>query len=864
MFDQRLMHAATVVAALVTCCPNALGQSVEEGPTKSPAGGGSAVALPTVDVIAAKKRKPKRPAAAKQSKPSASPVSQAAVSDAFPEGELPVPTVAGPFSEQQRAAYSSTGSTSYISSEALSRFSGTSPADFLRGQAGVQIGETRNGGGIDANIRGMQGQRRISVTVDGAENTIDTYRGYGGSQQRSYIDPDLLGGVTISKGPSSSQGAIGGTIAATTLTPDDVLKEGRSFGFRVKGNIASNSTAEPTEFRPTPETDSTSLFDPQAGNGSVAFAVRQQHFDIVAAYAARDQGNYFAGKKGRKDYRSFITFDCCPDFRLEAETVGKHYREGEEVLNSSVETNSLLLKTILRPAKGHALELAYRTFDSEMGEIMPSQIVRNQGNTIPQWRPGLYETETYTSRYSWQPENNPLIDFRLSGSFNDFYSDAFNNPWLEAPRPPGVPLDENSFPGYQYAYGAKMQTQRYSFDADNTSRFKTPLGALAVQFGAAYTLEDLSPAPNAYKATLDDLQNNRFFRSAVREEVNAFGNLTWKPVDPLTFEAGLRYTRFDLRDRNRKAVRANFGPFLYFEDPIQRDDDGFAPTFSAAFEPWKGTKLYAKHAQGLRMPGIFESTRGYIAGVPSGPLEPELAKNWEFGASSLLNSVAKQGDALMLKAAYFNNKTENFISRHANIVAIPMTLNFENNDAFYVRGVEVQGAYDAGFFFADAALTYTIEAVTCNAARAEFYRNDPYGFANVRNTPNCVDGGFAGEFTNTQNPPKVSLAATLGVRLLDERLTIGGRVIHNSQPVAKLDKPYTGYQPINNTGLAYQKHYGETRPIVDLFSSYKFDNESEFTFGIDNATNQYYIDPLTISFMPAPGRTVKAGWTTKF
>lgn len=72
------------------------------------------------------------------------------------------------FNEGQSQVYSNAGSTAYISSETIERLHGTSPADILKGVAGVQTGDSRNGGALDVNIRGIQGQSRVAVTVDGS------------------------------------------------------------------------------------------------------------------------------------------------------------------------------------------------------------------------------------------------------------------------------------------------------------------------------------------------------------------------------------------------------------------------------------------------------------------------------------------------------------------------------------------------------------------------------------------------------------------------------------------------------------------------------------------------------------------------
>ncbi|NEM13161.1 MAG: TonB-dependent receptor plug domain-containing protein, partial [Xanthomonas perforans] len=102
----------------------------------------------------------------------------------------------------------------------LERFRGTSNGDIVKGVAGVTAGDPRVGNGFDVNIRGIQGQGRVPVIIDGGQSSMDTYRGYAGQSQRTYLDPDLISSLTITKGPSlqaNASGGIGGVVEMETL-----------------------------------------------------------------------------------------------------------------------------------------------------------------------------------------------------------------------------------------------------------------------------------------------------------------------------------------------------------------------------------------------------------------------------------------------------------------------------------------------------------------------------------------------------------------------------------------------------------------------------------------------------------------------
>jgi hemoglobin/transferrin/lactoferrin receptor protein len=133
------------------------------------------------------------------------------------------------------APYVTPAATNYISAETIERFRGSSPADIFRGTPGVMSGEARNGAGaVDVNIRGMQGFGRVATTIDGAENGITVYQGYQGLSNRTYIDPDFIGGIDVRKGSDATSRGIAGSVAIRTVNADDIVKPGDTWGLRVK------------------------------------------------------------------------------------------------------------------------------------------------------------------------------------------------------------------------------------------------------------------------------------------------------------------------------------------------------------------------------------------------------------------------------------------------------------------------------------------------------------------------------------------------------------------------------------------------------------------------------------------------------
>lgn len=125
--------------------------------------------------------------------------------------------------------YRSPGASDYISREQIARVPVTSTGDLFKLAAGVISSGNRNGDSVDINIRGMQGYNRVAMLVDGAPSDSSDYRGYNGSRSRLSVDPALLAGIAIDKGPSGGPGGAGysaGAVDARTLTAHDVLRPG--------------------------------------------------------------------------------------------------------------------------------------------------------------------------------------------------------------------------------------------------------------------------------------------------------------------------------------------------------------------------------------------------------------------------------------------------------------------------------------------------------------------------------------------------------------------------------------------------------------------------------------------------------------
>lgn len=184
-------------------------------------------------------------------------------------------------------------------------------------------------------------------------------------------------------------------------------------------------------------------------------------------------------------------------------------------------------------------------------------------------------------------------------------------------------------------------------------------------------------------------------------------------------------------------------------------------------------------------------------------------------------------------------------------------LRMRNTDRYKTSGLEFQSHYDAGRVFADLAATYYLKTETCDAAFAQHLRDNPIALRHTENTPTCTPGSFMGSYTNAQNPPRLALSLTAGLRFFNETLTLGGRMVYTSGPTVKADQPW------QETPTTKQLVYHPVT-LFDLYMTYRLRERVMVSLSVQNLTNRYYLDPLAQSFMPAPGRTVRIGMQTRF
>lgn len=464
---------------------------------------------------------------------------------------------------QEDAVYDQDMSSTYMGKEEVERYKGVTPSDVLKGMVNVFSGDARNSGAIDPSIRGIQGPGRVPVIIDGTEQALTVWRGYNGASNRSYIDPSLIAGVQVLKGPVSTRdvnGSTGGAVVINTLDADNILQPGRNFGIELKLEGGNNSTSPrlPTlltgqDYRTvdgfpgslgTPGYPTSPYADPSLrvtlrtpgdndffsmGDKAARLAVagRIGDIDLFGAYAYRKRGNYFSGENGAGYYSQ-------DDLEQSAATyiqrMALSYEPGNEVPNTSSETKSWLFKGTWHIADDQYLQFGFRDSKSEYGEIMPSRILSAEDFGAIQWPLSRVHAQAYSAEYKWQPDSR-WIDLKA----NLWATRTASHTYSAGGFPNFASFDD---PILRNTAIANSQNNRIGFSASNQMKLSSRLDLL---LEGNWSHEKLR-SQDEWNGVFDGWR--QYPRAGRREEYRISLKGEWRPASFLKFNAGLTYSGY--------------------------------------------------------------------------------------------------------------------------------------------------------------------------------------------------------------------------------------------------------------------------------------------------------------------------------
>ena len=684
--------------------------------------------------------------------------------------------------------YETAANVDAISRETLENWQITSPSDVLRGTTGVLSGDSRNSGSLSPNIRGLQGMGRVPVSVDGVENSSAAYRGYQGVADRSYIDPDFISSIAVEKGANVARAGVGGAVSMTTVTADDILREGQRSGFALKFSASGNTSDPQRGTTPGGGSERPSLLKPTGYSSSLTWAGRGEWVDVVLGASKRDQGNYHAGSDGQTEgwvYTQFGTKKWGPYSGI---------LHDDEVLNTSAETHSGLAKVTFSFSDDLKWQLAASHYRSSFGEIMPSRYTTV--GFASQWRLSEIRKNDLTSRLRWDPEGNDLIDLSW-------------NIWHSAMESTSAPIfDTNDIQPHSTDHA-------FGMDLSNTMRFASLWGDVSWTLGTSYKHEDSVSLTNDPEGTL---------REGARIEKAVFTRAEWAPTDWLSLNGGLRYAQSVSVPKGRFSGR-------------ETEHNSLDRSVGLSVIPFEGLQLYTNYSDASRLPSLFEIV---LQGInPTSPgMDPERAKTLDLGVNYQKADLFG-GDQLGLKLSYFDMEIDGYLARIFGRAGDGRAaLLFSNLDLARFKGFDFSATYERGGFAAKFGATYYDDVLFCDDGK-------------------CGGNTTNSDYAKNHMPPKFQLSLDLSQKLLEDSLTLGARATRYSGRATDAMDGVNGSLFVAPVGW-------HAATLVDLYAHYQLTSDARVSFDIQNVTDQYYIEPLSLAPVPGPGRTVRVMMDYRF
>jgi hemoglobin/transferrin/lactoferrin receptor protein len=722
--------------------------------------------------------------------------------------------------------YQRPAAVSVISREAIESSPTRNARDLLDNVAGVYANRSAaQNPGISVNIRGLQDQDRIATMIDGARQNFQ--RSGHGATQRTYVDTAFLRQIDVEKSTTSgvgSAGALGGLVNFRTFIADDLIKPGNQYGGMVNATTGTNAYN----------------FD-----GSTAAAVRvSERFSVLGGVSYKNIGAYDIGKNG---------------------TIGGGTTayDGNVFLFSGQEVFSTILKAEALTTEDVKITIGWLHNDSRYN-------TGNYDDTIA--RGGILKSseqvanDTFTSALDWNPGND-IVNLKAKLYYNHLKNDTVSDGAFALTGP------------------SNFVFSTLGGSVENTSRFETGIGALALNYG----LEAFSDTGKTKLQRGFTDANGVDYSSTLtggtpsgdRDVASGFGTATLKPTEWVTLIGGVRYDWYHIAGNatiygdpkppvigqkmtdpgkpagcNRRGCwdtilpkyEPIYGPPVYPSYDVEIDKSGGAwlPSFTVAFQPTDWLQPFAKYSKSYRPPTIMESflNGGHDANeingyAPNPFLRPERGDTYEAGFNVLANGILTERDTVRFKTVGFYREITDYISfgQIRNAEAAKQYQTYVNlNGVTRMKGVEIEANYDARFLYIGGTVT-----------RIDTDFADSFTTPSGRNMP--INSGLGAAVIFEQ--PKLRVTLDAGIRLFDEKLTLGTRIVDVSKTVPALGSLRSGYEM-----PGYR--------VYDIYGSYSFDEATKLRFAVNNVTDLAYAPAVGANFYAAPGRTATVSLNYKF
>lgn len=536
-------------------------------------------------------------------------------------------------------------------------------SDIFYNVPGVSFTDRGDDPATAINIRGLQDFGRVAVVVDGARQN---YQRTGHNANGSFfLDPELIGGVDIVRGPTANiygSGAIGGVVSFRTKDINDVVRPGERWGVDMTGSYGSNK---------------------DRGLGSVFGGVRADpNVDIFGGAVYRTQGNYKDGA-------------------------------GTEIGNTGNEIAGGLLKLTVRPAEGHEIKLGgvFQDYQYSIGQqnrgptTTAAPLAAIAGSSVYA-SDAKNSTGTLTWKYSkpddmWFDWNATVYGNRTDNDQVKTYNNRITT---------GGGICTLGNPGNNIS-GCVGDRRSYlldtiGIDVNNTTRFNVGGFRNALTYGFDAFQDEVSTTDGRGNSNITTPGGKRNVSGGFVQLKNNYS--TW-----LEIVSAIRYDRYDLDSATVSTGGDRFSPKITVGvTPVA----GFTPYVSYA-EGYRApsiteTLIAGGHATGGG-PALFvcpDGTSGLFCFLPNAALRPEVGKNKEAGLNLKYDGIFTANDSFRGKFNLFRNDVEGYIDLVPSApIPVPPFGSFskfyqyQNIAHAQIEGVEAETLYDAGTWFVGVA-----------------------------------------------------------------------------------------------------------------------------------------------------------------
>lgn len=397
------------------------------------------------------------------------------------------------------------------------------------------------------------------------------------------------------------------------------------------------------------------------------------------------------------------------------------------------------------------------------------------------------KAQTLAAKYNWDGNGNPFFNLTASA-----YWTGTNQEQLRL---------TGSLPNLGSVRTFNIET--IGTDVFNTSKFSTGSVAHTLTVGAdifkdSVTVTDVIGTADLFTPTGQRTVGGAFIQDKV-------ALTSW-----LDFEGALRFDAYSLEGGTASSKGRRISP---------KATISLKPFVGTALS---GVTLYSTYAEGYRAPAITETLitgshplPSNFAFLPNPNLVPEVAHNIEGGVNAGFDNVLTADDKLSIRASAYRNEVTDYIGGVYSPLPSPGSYQYQNIANALLTGLELEANYDAGFMFAGLSASK-------------------------------VKGDNLSTNQPLANIPADKLVGTLGIRLLDEKATVGARWF----AVAEQYRVPTGSVPSD----AYD--------VVNLFATFAPNENLSFALNADNIFNEEY--RTLLDSKKSPGRSIMLSVTTRF